>query len=91
MHRARFVFREADNVVAQVAMELLAHAVQALRGVAGIQARRPERFALLNRHFARQIERFGLQIAATVGFRFRAGGGYRSSPDARPRRHPAFR
>ena len=60
VHRARFVFREADDVVAQVAVERLAHAVQALRGVAGIQARRPERIALFNRHFTRQVKRFGL-------------------------------
>ena len=52
-------------------MERLAHAVQTLRGVAGIQARRPERIALLNRHFARQVEGFSLQIAAAVGFGFR--------------------
>ena len=69
--RARFVFGEADNVVAKVMVKLLAHAVQALRGVACIQARRPERVAHLNRHFARQVEGFSLQIAAAVGFGFR--------------------
>ena len=68
MHRARFIFREADNVIAQVAVELLAHAIQPVRGVAGIQARRPERFPLFNRHFTRQVERFGLHIAAAIGF-----------------------
>lgn len=71
MNRARFVFGEADNVVAKVLVKLLAHAVQALCGVACIQARRPERVALLNRHFARQVEGFSLQIAAAVGFGFR--------------------
>ena len=69
VHRARFIFREADNIVAQVAVELLAHAVQPVRGVTGIQARRPERFPLFNRHFTRQVERFGLHIAAAIGFR----------------------
>ena len=69
MHRARFIFREADNVIAQVAVELLAHAVQPVRGVAGIQAWRPERFPLFNRHFTRQVERFGLHITAAIGFR----------------------
>ena len=72
VYRTRFIFREADDVVAQVAMERLAHAVQAPRGVAGIQARCPERIALFYRHFPRQVERFGLNITATVGFRFRA-------------------
>ncbi|MNB94390.1 hypothetical protein D3C75_415410 [compost metagenome] len=72
MHRARFVLREANNIVAQIAVELLAHAVQPLRRVAGVKARRPQGFALLHLHFARQIQCFGLQIAATVGFGFRA-------------------
>ena len=53
-------------------MELLTHAIQPVRGVAGIQARRPERFTLFNRPFTRQVERFGLHIAAAIGFRLRA-------------------
>ncbi len=70
MHRARLVFREADNVVPQVAVELLAHAVQPVCGVAGIQTRCPQGFSLGDGHLSRQVERFGLQIAAAVGFGF---------------------
>ena len=71
MHRARFVVREANNLFAQIAVELLAHAVQPLRRIAGVEVRRPQRFPFRQRHFARQIERFRLQVAATVGFHFR--------------------
>ena len=52
-------------------MELLAHAVQPIRRVAGIQVRRPQGFPFRQRHFARQIERLGLQIAAAIGFHLR--------------------
>ena len=72
MHRARFVLREADDVGAQIAVELLAHAVQTVRGVAGVEAWRPQGFPLLHRHFTRQVERFGLQITAAIGFGLRA-------------------
>ena len=52
-------------------MELLAHAVQPVRRVAGIQVRRPQGFPFRQRHFARQIERLGLQIATAIGFHLR--------------------
>ncbi|MOA07668.1 hypothetical protein D3C78_1273770 [compost metagenome] len=39
-------------------------------GIAGVEAWRPQRFTLFHRHFARQIERLGLQITATVCFGF---------------------
>lgn len=52
-------------------MELLAHAVQPIRRVAGIQVRRPQGFPFRQRHFARQIERLGLQIATAIGFHLR--------------------
>ena len=71
MHRARLVAREANNPFAQITMELLAHAVQPVRRVAGIQVRRPQGFPFRQRHFARQIERLGLQIAAAIGFHLR--------------------
>lgn len=71
MHRARFVARETNNPFAQITMELLAHAVQPIRRVAGIQVRRPQGFPFRQRHFARQIERLGLQIATAIGFHLR--------------------
>ena len=71
MHRARLVAREANNPFAQITMELLAHAVQPIRRVAGIQVRRPQGFPFRQRHFARQIERLGLQIATAIGFHLR--------------------
>ena len=72
VHRARFAVGETDHLLAQIAVELLTHAVQATGGVAGIQIWRPQGFTRIQHFFTRQPQRFGLQIATTIGFYFRA-------------------
>ncbi|MNC50132.1 hypothetical protein D3C75_993540 [compost metagenome] len=53
-------------------MELLAHTVQAVARMAGIKPWRVQRFAFTQRHFPRQIQRFGLQITTAIRFHFAA-------------------
>ena len=90
MDRTRFVFRETDDVVAQVAVKLLAHPVQPVRGDSSHKGVASRAFVPLQRHFT-AVERFRLQIATAIGFGEREGDGCRSSPDAHPRRRRAFR
>ena len=71
MHRSRLIVRKTNDLLTQIAVELLAHTVQPLSGIAGIEAGCPQRFPFRERHFARQIQGFRLQVAAAVGFHLR--------------------
>ena len=57
-----------QNFFAHEAVELLAHAVQPLGGIAGVQPRCLQRFALFEALLTRKIQRFGLHQTATVDF-----------------------